>query len=773
MKQKILITSALPYVNNVPHLGNLIGCVLSADVFARYCRSKGYDTLYVCGTDEHGTATEVKALEEKLSPRALCDKYYKIHKEIYDWIGCSFDVFGRTSTQVHAETTQEIFKKLLAHGYISEGSLDQTYCENCKKFLADRFVLGACPKCNYPHARGDQCENCGKLLNPTELVNPKCKTCGANPIVKASKHLFLDLDKCAEKLGKWSAERAEEGFWTETAKSITQAWLKEGLTKRCITRDLNWGIKVPHKGFEDKVFYVWFDAPIGYISITKEQRPDWADWWKKDDAKLYQFMAKDNVPFHSILFPASLMGTGDHWNLVHHLESIEFLNYESGQFSKSRGIGVFGDAAMNSGIPADVWRFYLVYNRPESADSEFNWDDFHERVNNDLIANLGNLVNRTLTFAEKFYAGKVPNGKMNPALAEKVRAYAAETAKLMEAVKEREALKKVLELSKLGNQFFQEQEPWKKVKDTTAKAAADNAVYSLLHFVKDLGILISPFLPQTGAGIFRQLNLKEAGWADIGKVTLEPGHALGKPALLFEKLEKGRIAELREKYSARPKQAALPEIGFKVIPKAAALGIKARAALIEGVHVKNKHSELRRLAKEKSQEVVGRDLSTNAVNNGFKEIYRRLGIQGLAPASERLYEYIRKSGSIPGINTAVDSYNLIAIDTLLIIGAHDANKIKGNVRVDLVKGDEKYTPLGKQAPEKIAAGEYAFLDDEKVLCRLDVKQCEQTKVDEHTTNLFAYVQGNAATSDQEVEAALKRVCENIVKYCGGKYKLVK
>jgi len=773
LNPKILITSALPYVNNVPHLGNLIGCVLSADVFARYCRSRGYDTLYVCGTDEHGTATEIKALEEGLTPKALCDKYYKVHKEIYDWIGCSFDVFGRTSSKVHAETTQEIFRKLAAHGYVSEGSLDQTYCEQCQKFLADRFVLGTCPKCSYPHARGDQCENCGKLLNPTELVNAHCKTCGALPAVRASRHLFLDLDQFAERLAQWSRKRAKEGFWTQTAKGITEAWLKEGLTKRCITRDLKWGVPVPHPGYEDKVFYVWFDAPIGYISITREKRPDWGEWWKNghENVHLYQFMAKDNVPFHSILFPATLLGTGDHWNLVYHLESIEFLNYESGQFSKSRGIGVFGDSAMQSGVPADVWRFYLVYNRPETSDSEFNWDDFYERVNNDLIANLGNLVNRTLTFAEKFYAGKVPRGEMNPALAKKVKAYAVETAELMEGVKEREALKKVLELSKLGNQFFQVQEPWKKVK--TDQAAADDAVYSLLHFVKDLGILISPFLPQTGASIFRQLNLKEAGWADIGKESLKPGHKIGRAQLLFTKLEEKQVDGFRETYSAKTKAASLPEIGFTVSPRAAALGIKARAALVEGVKVKNKHSELRRLTKEKSQEVVGRDMSQNKANNGFKEIYRKVGIQGFVPASERLYEYIRKSGCIPGINTVVDSYNLVAIDTMLIIGAHDANRIKGNVRVDLTKGSERYMPLGKHAPEKIAAGEYAFMDDEKVICRLDVKQCEQTKVDEGTSNLLVYVQGNDATADGELSAALKQACENIVKYNGGKYRLLK
>ena len=283
--------------------------------------------------------------------------------------------------------------------------------------------------------------------------------------------------------------------------------------------------------------------------IAGEKRPDWGDWWKKDEAQLYQFMAKDNVPFHSILFPATLIGTGDHWNLVYHLESIEFLNYESGQFSKSRGVGVFGDSAMKSGIPADVWRFYLLYNRPETADSEFNWDDFFERVNNDLIANLGNLVNRTLTFVNKFYDSRARKGKMAPGLAKEAKAGAKEVEGLLEKGGEREALKKVLELSKHGNQFFQEKEPWKKIKED--KQATHDPVYSLLQLVKDLAILTEPLLPATAANLFKQLGMEKVGWKELGKESLKAGHPIGKAEVLFKKLEKAQAGEFREKYSGR------------------------------------------------------------------------------------------------------------------------------------------------------------------------------------------------------------------------------
>jgi len=290
--KKILITSALPYVNNVPHLGNIVGCVLSADVFARFCRARGYETLFICGTDEHGTATETKALEEGLTPEQVCDKYYKIHKQIYEWFGCSFDTFGRTSTDIHTEVVQSIFNRVNENGFIKKDSLEQTYCPKCDKFLADRFVEGTCPHCGYEKARGDQCESCSKLLNAVELLNSKCKICGSKPITKTSNHLFIDLPALSHDLEKWTIQSAEQGFWTQNARTVTNAWFKEGLKPRCVSRDLKWGVPIPLEGYTDKVFYVWFDAPIGYISITKQAFPDsWEQWWKSDDVKLYQFMA--------------------------------------------------------------------------------------------------------------------------------------------------------------------------------------------------------------------------------------------------------------------------------------------------------------------------------------------------------------------------------------------------------------------------------------------------------------------------------------------------
>jgi len=399
-KKNILITSALPYVNNVPHLGNIIGCVLSADVYARFCRLRGYNTIYICGTDEYGTATETKALKENKTPQEICDYYHKIHKECYDWFDCDFDYFGRTSTEQQTKACQDIFLKLHKNNLLVENTLTQPHCDTCNRFLADRFVHGTCPHCQYNDARGDQCDGCDKLLEPTELINPKCELCNSTPVIKETKHLFLDLPTIAPELEKWVEESSVKGGWSNNSIQTTKTWLKQGLKPRCITRDLKWGVSVPLAGYENKVFYVWFDAPIGYISITANYTSGWEQWWKnQENVKLVQFMGKDNVPFHTVIFPSTLIGSQDNYTLLHHISTTEYLNYEAGlMFSKSRGTGVFADAARETRILPEVWRYYLLINRPEQSDTEFNWEDLATKINNELVANLGNLCNRSLKF---------------------------------------------------------------------------------------------------------------------------------------------------------------------------------------------------------------------------------------------------------------------------------------------------------------------------------------------------------------------------------------
>lgn len=557
-QRNILITSALPYVNNVPHLGNIIGCVLSADIFARYCRQRNYNTLFICGTDEYGTATEAKAFEENMEPQAICDKYFSIHNDIYRWFSIGFDYFGRTTTPEQTEIVQDFFLRIKSEGYIITQTVDQLLCEHCQRFLADRFVEGTCPGCKYEDARGDQCDGCGHLVNATELINPRCKVCSKTPVIKESVQFFLDLPKVEPKLREWAAV-AEKG-WSSVARAVARPWLRDGLKPRCITRDLKWGIPVPLDGYRDKVFYVWFDAPLGYLSITKRYTKDYEQWWKPKnvDVSLYQFMAKDNVPFHSIMFPASLLAADQEYTLVKHIMATEYLNYEDTKFSKSRGTGVFGTDARETGIPADVWRFYLAYIRPESQDSNFNWIDLATKTNSELLNNFGNFVNRALMFAEKNFDSIVPAIELRDEdlmLLALVQRELTQYNAALEQAKLRDGLRHMLTISKHGNQYMQSQQPWIMVKGSNEeKKIAGTVIGVCCNLSCLLSSLIGPFMPNASRDLRSQLGLDVSTYGYIPEtvsIMLAPGHKLGKPSPLFTKIDEQQIAELRSKYRGK------------------------------------------------------------------------------------------------------------------------------------------------------------------------------------------------------------------------------
>ncbi|KAL5784316.1 hypothetical protein ACOSQ2_006708 [Xanthoceras sorbifolium] len=571
-KRNILITSALPYVNNVPHLGNIIGCVLSADVFARYCRLRGYNTIYICGTDEYGTATETKAMEEKCSPKEICDKYHAIHSEVYKWFNISFDKFGRTSTPQQTEVCQAIFKKLLENKWLLENTMQQPYCNTCKRFLADRFVEGSCPfeNCKYESARGDQCEKCGKLLNATELIDPKCRNCQSTPHIRDTNHLFLDLPSLKDKLEEYINNMSVAGSWSQNAIQATNAWLKDGLKPRCITRDLKWGVPVPHERFEEKVFYVWFDAPIGYVSITACYTSDWDKWWKNpENVELFQFMGKDNVPFHTVMFPSTLLGTGENWTLMKTISVTEYLNYEAGKFSKSKGIGVFGNDAKDTNIPVEVWRYYLLTNRPEVSDTLFTWADLQAKLNSELLSNLGNFINRVLSFIAKppgqGYGSIIPDANgaeshpLTMTLGEKVGTYVEQYVEAMEKVKLKQGLKTAMSISSEGNAYLQESQFWKLYKeDQPSCCIVMRTAVGLVHI---LACLLEPFIPSFSVEVFKQLNMQaetqlslcdEKGDIDRARRPWEiipPGHQIGTPAPLFKELKDEEVEYFRNKFA--------------------------------------------------------------------------------------------------------------------------------------------------------------------------------------------------------------------------------
>ena len=576
--KKRLVTSALPYVNNIPHLGNLIQ-VLSADVFARFCRQYGYETMYVCGTDEYGTATETRALQEGVTPRELCDRYHAVHTGIYKWFEIDFDHFGRTSRPVQTEIVQNLFKRVDEAGYIKENTIEQLFCEKDERFLADRFVHGTCPHCGYEDARGDQCESCGKLLDPTELEAPRCGTCGSTPVVKSTRHLYLDLPKLKPILEEWMKETKVSGFWANNAVRMTESWIRDGLRERAITRDLKWGIPVPKEGFEDKVFYVWFDAPIGYISITADLTDDWESWWRSpEDTELFQFIGKDNIPFHTVIFPCTQLASGEKWTKLHHMSSSEYLNYENTKFSKSKGVGVFGNDCQDTGIPADVWRFYIYYNRPENSDYQFTWNDFQEKVNGELIGNFANLVNRTLSFLNRFFDGRAPEGPVDEELWAQVKAMEAEITTKLDRAELRGAFRQIFALCDLGNKAFQAGEPWRTRKQAPEEAA--KLLRTLSFLVRDLAILMKPYMPATARQISQWFGLENDQWSLLG--SLEGDLSISDCAILFEKLEDDRIASLRQRFSGSQEErgASVPEDS----PEAAFATFDLRAARITDVN---------------------------------------------------------------------------------------------------------------------------------------------------------------------------------------------
>ncbi|KAF1986656.1 methionyl-tRNA synthetase [Aulographum hederae CBS 113979] len=575
-QKNILITSALPYVNNVPHLGNIIGSVLSADVFSRYCKGRGLPTLFVCGTDEYGTATETKAIEEKVTPQELCDKYHKLHSEVYEWFNIGFDIFGRTPTQQQTDIAQDIFTKLYKNGYLEERTTTQPYCETHKSFLADRFVEGQCPLCGYIDARGDQCDKCGHLLDPLDLINPHCKLDGATPVPRETKHTFILLDKLQSAVSDWSKESSKRGAWSSNGVSITEKWINEGLKPRGITRDLKWGTKVPLPGYDDKVMYVWFDACIGYVSITANYTDEWEKWWRNpDNVSLYQFLGKDNVPFHTVVFPSSQLGTGDKWTMLHHLSTTEYLNYEKGKFSKSRGIGVFGNSAEKTGIPSDVWRYYLLSHRPETGDSEFEWGAFIADNNNNLLKNLGNFVNRIIKFVNSnIYNSVVPDytkftipyfdehkKTVNEALAD----YNSQ----LEAVKLKAGLATALHISYLGNKLLQDNKIDNKLSQEEPDKCA--AVVGLaLNHVHLLSAIIGPYMPSTATSILAQLNTTAIQIPDTWSAdTINPGHTIGKAAYLFSQIKPEKEQEWKEMFGGSELQKAKEEAAAKAAAKKA------------------------------------------------------------------------------------------------------------------------------------------------------------------------------------------------------------
>ena len=552
---RTLVTAALPYANGGVHIGHLAGVYVPSDIYVRYLRLRKQEVLFVCGSDEHGVPVTIRARKEGCTVQEVVDRYHQLIKQSFEDFGISFDIYSRTTSDTHKKVAADFFRTLYDKGEFLERESEQYYDEEAKTFLADRYITGECPHCHNPNAYGDQCEKCGKDLSPTELINPESKVSGSKPVLRKTKHWYLPLDKHQEWLGPWIASHPE---WRPNVSGQCKSWLDMGLQPRAVSRDLDWGIPVPVEGAEGKVLYVWFDAPIGYISNTKELLPDtWEKWWKSEDTRLLHFIGKDNIVFHCIVFPAMLKAEGS-FILPDNVPSNEFLNLEDDKISTSRNWAVWLHEYLQD-FPGkqDVLRYVLTANAPETKDNNFTWADFQARNNNELVAVYGNFVNRALQLTQKYYEGVVPScGELTEsdlATIEEFRGVKAEVERLLDTFRFRDAQKEAMNLARIGNKYLADAEPWKVIK--TDPERVKTILYVSLQLVANLAIAFEPFLPNSSAKLRKMLANPELTWERLGQTDLlAAGTVLPKPELLFEKIEDETIQSQLDKLAAIKKQ---------------------------------------------------------------------------------------------------------------------------------------------------------------------------------------------------------------------------
>ena len=546
--KRYLITSALPYANGPVHIGHLAGVYIPSDIYARYLRLKGEDVISVCGSDEHGVPITIKARQMGITPQEVVDKYNAIIKDSFMRFGMSFDIYSRTSSKVHHETASEFFRNLYDKGEFVEKTTEQYYDEEAKTFLADRYIMGTCPHCSNENAYGDQCEKCGTTLNATDLINPRSTVSGSKPVLRETSHWFLPLDKYEHFLKKWILEDHKE--WKSNVYGQCKSWLDMGLQPRAVSRDLDWGVPVPVEGANGKVLYVWFDAPIGYISATKELTPDWEKYWKSEDTRMVHFIGKDNIVFHCIVFPGMLKAEGS-YILPDNVPANEFLNLEGDKISTSRNWAVWLHEYLED-FPGkeDVLRYVLCANAPETKDNDFTWKDYQTRNNSELVAIYGNFVNRALVLTQKYYESVVPSaGELTDFDRETLAEIPVLRKKVEDSIENfrfREALKEAMNMARLGNKYLADTEPWKVIK--TDPERVKTIMNISLQIAANLAIVFEPFMPFTSDKLLKMLNLGKPGWDMLGRADiLAAGHTLGEPSLLFDKIEDDAIEKQLEK----------------------------------------------------------------------------------------------------------------------------------------------------------------------------------------------------------------------------------
>ncbi|MBN2334224.1 methionine--tRNA ligase [Candidatus Bathyarchaeota archaeon] len=753
--ERILVTSALIYANGPVHIGHMVENI-QTDIWVRFMKLAGYNVVYCGADDTHGTPIEINAAKQGLTPEEFIDHWWREHKRDYDDYHISFDSYYSTNSPENQRYTELIFNRLKEAGHIYSKEIELTYCEDCGRYLPDRYVKGTCPKCGAQDQYGDVCEKCNSTYDTTDLINPFCSVCRATPIRRNSLHYFFRLSEFSGWLKRWLI--GNHLLQPEIRNQIL-TWVNEGLEDWCISRDGPYfGFRIP--GEENKYFYVWLDAPIGYIASTANycrDKPCTADdYWQSPEGTIIHFIGKDIIYFHLLFWPAVLHSAGFHVpeNVVVH----GFLTVNGEKMSKSRGTFLTAEE-FKEYLDPQLLRYYYAANLSHTmSDIDLNLENLRSKINNELVANLANLFYRVLSFLNKYYDGLSSKVSDTELLAEvKTRCMTAKTH--FRGFDFRDAVNEMLTISSMGNKYFQDNKPWELVKTDPEKGR--QVLTDCVNIVKNLTILIKPIMPLFAEEIETQLNQPNLNWSHID--TVVEGHRIGDARIVLKKIDPIKLRV--------PEPAETRKVEFSIDDKLTKHGVDVKLAVVRGVEIKKSSAELDRLKKQAAEEIKGLTVAGDPIIDAYNDVYTRFKIEAESPLVH-LINLVKENDRLPTINTVVDAYNIVAATRRVSVGVHDLDKVVGNVGLKVTKGDEVYVPLGETDQVKIPPGKFAMVDDEHVLCWLDVKQGQHTKIGFDTRNLLVYVQGNCETSGMYLENALREICDLIVEYNGGEYEVL-
>jgi methionyl-tRNA synthetase len=752
---RTLVTSALIYANGPVHIGNMLENI-QTDIYVRSQRMRGRDIIYLGADDTHGAPIEINAAKQCVTPEEFIDRWLKEHLRDYEDYLISYDNYYTTNSPENQAYTELIFRRLQENGHIYTKEIELTYCEHCKRFLPDRYVKGTCPKCGAQDQYGDQCEKCSAAYSTTDLVNPYCSICGNPPVRRKSLHYFFRLSAFSGWLDDWL--NTNGSLQPEIRNQILR-WVREGLQDWCISRDGPYfGFRMP--GEENKYFYVWLDAPIGYIASTADycrgRGCSADDYWQSDESRIIHFIGKDIIYFHLLFWPAILHGAGFHVpdNVVVH----GFLTVNGEKMSKSRGTFLTAREFLGY-VDPELLRYYYAANLTHTmTDIDLDLANLENRVNNELVSNIANLFYRVLSFLNKYHDSQTTT-VLDEKMLKEVRAKSESVGRHYDSIDFRDAVREILEISSLGNKYFQDNQPWELAK--TDPHRGQRVLTDCVNVVKNLTILIKPIMPLFAGKIEGQLNLGPLDWSNVGD--LIENHRIGKAKIVLKRIEP---IVLKAKGEAQGER----KVGFSIDEKLAKMGVDVKLAVVQGVAIKKSDGELEKLKRAAEEEIraLGED---DPLVEGYREVYRRFKAD-VEPPMAHLIGLVKEKGMLPNINTVVDAYNIVSARRRVSVGVHDLDKVVGDVRLAVTRGDEVYVPLGETEPAKVRSGQFAMVDQEHVLCYLDAKQGQHTKIGYDTSNLLVYVQGSPETSGTYLDAALREICDLIVRFNGGAYRLL-